>query len=127
MIKSLLLVGLGSCLGGVLRYSISTFVKNSAGGVFPWGTLAVNLIGCFLFGVVCALFAKYPVQNSGLYLLLTTGVLGGFTTFSAFAHESVGLLQSGNVASFFCYVGVSVVAGLLLVATGYSLVGYLAK
>ena len=127
MIKSLLFVGIGSFIGGVLRYSISTFVKSSAGNAFPWGTLAVNLLGCFLFGVVYALFAKYSTHSSIVYLLLTTGVLGGFTTFSAFAHESVQMLQGGNLPGFISYVGASLVAGLLLVALGYWSVGCLAR
>lgn len=118
MIKSLLVVGLGSCLGGVLRYALSFFIKSNVEGVFPWGTLVVNLAGCFLFGVVAALFARCSVHNSTLYLMLTTGVLGGFTTFSAFAHEAVQLLQNGNLAVFLAYVGVSVVAGFALVAAG---------
>ena len=127
MIKSLLFVGIGSFIGGVLRYSISTFVKGAAGNAFPWGTLAVNLLGCFLFGVVYALFAKYSTHSSIVYLLLTTGVLGGFTTFSAFAHESVQMLQGGNLLGFISYVGASLVAGLLLVAFGYWSVGCLAR
>ena len=127
MIKSLLFVGLGSFLGGVLRYSISTLVKSSAGNAFPWGTLAVNLLGCFLFGVVYALFAKYSTHSSIVYLLLTTGVLGGFTTFSAFAHESVQMLQGGNLPGFISYVGASRVAGLVLVVFGYWSVGCLAR
>lgn len=127
MIKSLLFVGIGSFIGGVLRYSISTFVKSAAGNAFPWGTLVVNLLGCFLFGVVYALFAKYSTHSSIVYLLLTTGVLGGFTTFSAFAHESVQMLQGGNLLGFISYVGASLVAGLLLVAFGYWSVGCLAR
>ena len=127
MIKSLLFVGIGSFIGGVLRYSISTLVKSSAGNAFPWGTLAVNLLGCFLFGVVYALFAKYSTHSSNVYLLLTTGVLGGFTTFSAFAHESVQMLQGGNLLAFISYVGASLVAGLLLVVFGYWSVGCLAR
>ena len=127
MIKSLLFVGIGSFIGGVLRYSISTFVKSAAGNAFPWGTLAVNLLGCFLFGVVYALFAKYSTHSSIVYLLLTTGVLGGFTTFSAFAHESVQMLQGGNLLGFISYVGASIFAGLLLVAFGYWSVGCLAR
>ena len=122
MIKSLLFVGIGSFIGGVLRYSISTFVKGAAGNAFPWGTLAVNLLGCFLFGVVYALFAKYSTHSSIVYLLLTTGVLGGFTTFSTFAHESMLMLQNGNYGSFLGYVAASLVAGLVFMALGYWIV-----
>ena len=119
MIKSILMVGVGSFLGGALRYLLSTLIKSAAGNGFPWGTLAVNLAGCFLFGVVYAIFAKMALQGCNLYLLLTTGVLGGFTTFSAFTHEAFLMLQSGNYWGFISYVAASVGVGLLLLALGY--------
>lgn len=72
-----------------MRYLLSTFMNNVCAQGFPWGTLAVNLLGCFLFGVVFALFSKNSSADNTLYLLLATGVCGGFTTFSTFAYESV--------------------------------------
>ena len=119
MLKSILIVGLGSFFGGGLRYYISTVMKNACGQGFPWGTLAVNVVGCFVFGVLFALFAKNGSLNSPLCLLLTTGVCGGFTTFSTFAHESVQMLQNGNIAAFVGYVAASLVAGFLFAAFGY--------
>jgi CrcB protein len=97
-------------------------MKNACGQGFPWGTLAVNVVGCFVFGVLFALFAKNGSINSNLCLLLTTGVCGGFTTFSTFAHESMQLLQNGNIAAFAGYVAASLLAGLSFVALGYLLV-----
>ena len=122
MLKSILIVGLGSFFGGGLRYYISTVMKNACGQGFPWGTLAVNVVGCFVFGVFFALFAKNGSLNNDLCLLLTTGVCGGFTTFSTFAHESMQLLHSGNIAAFAGYVAASLIAGLSFVALGYWLV-----
>lgn len=122
MIKSLLLVGVGSFLGGVLRYYISTLLKSCSGFQFPWGTLAVNLAGCFVFGVLFALFNRFSSTENSFYLLLTTGVCGGFTTFSAFAHESVQMLQSGNYYMFAGYLLASVIWGLLFVGLGYYVV-----
>ena len=119
MIKSLLIVGTGSFIGGAMRYLLSTLMKNVCGQGFPWGTLMVNLLGCFLFGVVFAVFGKSSATDNTLYLLLTTGVCGGFTTFSTFANESVQMLQQGNTWGFVGYVATSVVAGLALIALGY--------
>ena len=119
MIKSLLIVGTGSFIGGAMRYLLSTLMKSVCEQGFPWGTLMVNLLGCFLFGVVFAVFGKSNATDNTWYLLLTTGVCGGFTTFSAFAHESVQMLQQGNIWGFVGYVATSVVAGLALIALGY--------
>ena len=119
MLKSLLIVGVGSFIGGVLRYAVSVFMKNLCSQGFPWGTLLVNLVGCFAFGVIFALFGKFSSSGSAWCLLLTTGVCGGFTTFSTFANESVQMLQNGNLGGFVGYVATSLVAGLALVALGY--------
>jgi CrcB protein len=119
MFKSLLFVGVGSFIGGVLRYSVSVLMRGLCGQGFPWGTLLVNLVGCFAFGVIFALFGRYGSTNSGWCLLLTTGVCGGFTTFSTFANESVLMLQNGNWPGFVGYVAASIVVGFALVALGY--------
>ena len=119
MIKSLLIVGTGSFIGGAMRYLLSTLMKNVCGQGFPWGTLMVNLLGCFLFGMLFAVFGKSNATDNTLYLLLTTGICGGFTTFSTFANESVQMLQQGNTWGFVGYVATSVVAGLALIALGY--------
>ncbi len=119
MIKSLLIVGAGSFIGGAIRYLLSTFMKNVCGSGFPWGTLSVNLLGCFLFGIIFAIFSKNNSTGNTLYLLLTTGICGGFTTFSTFAHESVQMLQHGNTFGFIGYVATSIIAGLAFMALGY--------
>ena len=122
MIKSILLVGIGSFFGGALRYAVSLMMKNITANAFPWATLSVNLIGCFLLGLTFALFGKYSSVNSTLCLLLATGFCGGFTTFSTFANESLQMLQCGNILAFFAYVLASHVLGIALVALGYYLV-----
>ena len=119
MIKSLLIVGTGSFIGGAMRYWLSTLMKSVCGQGFPWGTLMVNLLGCFLFGMLFAVFGKSSATDNTLYLLLTTGVCGGFTTFSTFANESVQMLQQSNTWGFVGYVATSIVAGLALIALGY--------
>ena len=122
MLKSLLIVVAGSFVGGMLRYLISLFAKSACGVAFPWGTLAVNLIGSFVIGLVYALFARYGSVSHPACLLLATGVCGGFTTFSAFANEGLAMLQDGNLWAFAAYVLVSVLAGVAMVALGYWIV-----
>ena len=119
MLKSMIIVGIGSFLGGSLRYVTSTMMKNVCGQDFPWGTLTVNLLGCLVFGLIFALFSKYATTSSPWYLLFTTGICGGFTTFSTFANESMQMLQSGNIGGFIGYVSTSVIEGIALIGLGY--------
>ena len=119
MLKSMIIVGIGSFIGGSLRYVTSTMMKNVCGQDFPWGTLTVNLLGCLVFGLIFALFSKYATTSSPWYLLFTTGICGGFTTFSTFANESMQMLQSGNIGGFIGYVSTSVIGGIVLIGLGY--------
>lgn len=122
MWKSLLLVGAGSFLGGVLRYGVSLLLQRWSSAGFPWGTLVVNLLGSFLIGCLFAYFSRHSSLSSPFYLLLVTGFCGGFTTFSTFAHEGLQLLQSGQVVTFLAYVSFTLVLGMLLVGLGYFVV-----
>ena len=122
MIKPLFIVGIGSFFGGAMRYAISILMRSCYGQGFPWGTLMVNLSGCLVFGVLFALFTKAGSTHSSWCLLLTTGVCGGFTTFSTFANESLQMLQNGHWGSFLAYVFISVTAGICLTAIGYWIV-----
>ena len=122
MLKSMIIVGIGSILGGSLRYVTSTMMKNVCGQDFPWGTLTVNLLGCLVFGLIFALFSKYATTSSPWYLLFTTGICGGFTTFSTFANESMQMLQSGIIGGFIGYVSTSVIGGIALIGLGYRII-----
>ncbi|MBO7277685.1 MAG: fluoride efflux transporter CrcB [Bacteroidales bacterium] len=122
MIRNILIVGIGSFLGGVLRYLISIVMKNYCSQGFPWATLMVNLLGCLLIGLLFGLFNRYSSINNIWCLLFTTGLCGGFTTFSTFANEGLQLLLGGSVWSFVLYVLASVGIGIALVALGYWLV-----
>ena len=123
MLKSLLIVGTGSFIGGAMRYLLSTsYIKNMYGQTFPWGTLVVNLLGCFVFGIIFALFSKHNSTDNTFCLLLTTGICGGFTTFSTFANESVQMIQNGNIGEFIGYMATSVIVGIALIALGYWIV-----
>lgn len=121
MLKSALIVGIGSFAGGMLRFIISYLMKNACSSAFPWGTFIVNLLGCLLIGVFYAIFAKYSSCSHTLCLLLTTGFCGGFTTFSTFSNESLSMLHAGNWVGFISYVSLSVVIGILMTFLGYSI------
>ena len=110
--KTIMIVGLGSFAGGVARHLITEAVQRRYAHAFPSGTLCVNIIGCFLIGIILGLSGK-GVLNTAWTPLLTTGFLGGFTTFSAFSHQTVTLLRGGEPGYALAYVGVSVVGGLM--------------
>ena len=92
-----LLVALGGAAGAVLRYWVGMAVQRSLGPGFPWGTLAVNVSGCFVMGLVAGVAERQDSLTPGTRLFLVVGVLGGFTTFSAFANETVGAARAGAI------------------------------
>jgi CrcB protein len=91
----LALVALGGALGSVLRYLVTMAAVTWMGPTFPWGTLAVNLIGSFLIGLVQSLAVESLVISEEARLFLATGVMGGLTTYSAFSYETVRLAETG--------------------------------
>lgn len=111
-------IGIGGFLGTLGRYIVSTMVYRYLGVSFPYGTLTVNLIGCFLFGLVSGLFEERHLLTPATRLFLTVGVLGGFTTFSSFGDETLVLLKSGKPAVACLYVGASVLVGVVAVWIG---------
>lgn len=115
--KALLFIFLGGGIGSVLRYLISMCINQRTAGVFPWGTLAVNISGCVLIGFFYALSSRMQISNE-MRLLLTIGLCGGFTTFSTFGNESLQLLKSGLYLSFFAYVCGSLILGISGVMLG---------
>ena len=122
--KIILSIGIGSCLGGLCRYFFSQFVQNKFLSTFPFGTMAVNIIGCFLIGIVFGLSERGNVSMEWR-LFLVTGFLGGFTTISSFSNETVGLLRDGQIWHAFTYIFSSVFIGLLATFTGISLIKFL--
>lgn len=119
---NLLAVAAGAAIGAVLRYLIGAWAAARLGSAFPYGTLAVNLAGCLLIGALLALAAERGMAEP-LRLLIVTGLLGGFTTFSAFGYESYSLIVRGQWQLALLYVVVSVLGGLLLVVLGAWAVG----
>ncbi len=115
--KILLLIGTGSFLGGVFRYLLSQFVQAKTFSAFPFGTFIVNIVGCFLIGIVFGLMHKGNISQE-LRLFLMTGLLGGFTTFSAFSHETVELFRGGQFWYAAAYISASVFLGLAATFVG---------
>lgn len=114
--RDLLLVALGGALGASGRYGVNQLLPWSGAGV-PWATLAANVVGGFAMGVLFALAG----DNRAVMLALGVGVLGGFTTFSAFSMETVRLLQRGDAGTAALYVGVSVILSVGAALAGFSL------
>ena len=119
--KLILYIGAGSFVGGIFRYLLSLLIQSKTTGNFPFGTLIVNITGCFFIGIVFGFFDKGQISNEWK-LFLATGVLGGFTTFSAFSYETFNLLKEGYTVYALLYIFSSVFIGLLVTYIAYILV-----
>lgn len=115
-----LYIAIGGALGSMARYAVSTwggqtfvFVK------FPIGTWLVNLLGCLIAGVLAGLGEKYQLFSNETRLFVFTGLMGGFTTFSAFGLETIQLIRRGDVAIALLYVLSSVLLGIILLGLGF--------
>jgi CrcB protein len=112
MIKTLLLVGAGGFLGSISRFLASRFMQNNFPSAFPFGTLFVNITGCFLLGLIYGFSERSSLFNPGWKMFLTVGFCGGFTTFSTFAIENLAMLRDGDFFHFLLYTGLSVFLGI---------------
>jgi CrcB protein len=112
MIKTLLLVGTGGFLGSISRFLASRFMQNNFPSAFPFGTIFVNITGCFILGLVYGISERSSLFNSGWKMFLTVGFCGGFTTFSTFANENLSMLRDGDFFHFILYTGLSVFLGI---------------
>jgi len=119
--KLSLLIGIGSFIGGTSRYLLSLLIQSKTATPFPLHTLIINIIGCFLIGIVFGLFDKGQTSQEWK-LFLATGILGGFTTFSAFSIETLTLFREGYIGYALVYIFSSVFLGLLLTYLAYWLV-----
>jgi CrcB protein len=113
------IVGLGGFIGSALRYLISGWAQGLSKSLdFPYGTLTVNLIGCFVIGFLGELAEARGIFTSEARLLILIGLLGGFTTFSSFGNDTLNLARSGQMINALGNITVNVVFGLLLVWLG---------
>lgn len=124
MVIRLCSIGMGGFLGAVLRYLVSGWVQNRSGSiVFPFGTAAVNLLGCFIIGVLTLLVETRSYLSVEARAFLLIGLLGSFTTFSTFGSETLGLIRSGKIDLAALYAGGQVVIGVVMVWLGRLLAG----
>jgi fluoride exporter len=112
MLKLIFIIGTGSFIGGVSRYLTSRFIQNYAISAFPFGTFFVNMLGCFLIGLIYGLSERGNILSAEWRLFLTVGFCGGFTTFSTFTNENILMLKDGNFFHFALYTSLSVFIGL---------------
>lgn len=110
--KSIALIGLGGGIGSILRYLLTNATEaRFVPSHFPYGTLIVNVSGCFVIGLVYALSGKLNMSPE-LRGFLATGICGGYTTFSAFSYQSISLMREGHTTQFIAYVFGSLIIGL---------------
>ena len=115
----ILYVALGGALGSVSRYLLGSWAQTISRSIdFPYGTLTVNLIGCFVIGFLSQLAETRGAFTSESRLLIFIGVLGGFTTFSSFGNDTINLLRDGDTINALVNVGANVILGLFLVWLG---------
>ncbi len=115
------LVAIGAAIGGTLRYFLSSSFQTQTPDSFPWTTLAINIAGSFLLGLIMQLAADRNIIGENLKVFLTIGFCGGFTTFSTFSFETISLFQSGEMLRGLLYIGASNVLSILAAFGGYSI------
>jgi CrcB protein len=115
------LIALFGAIGTLARYGLQGVVQIRMGGAFPYGTLFINLSGCFLLGLIGQLTLNRMLVSVDVRMAIAVGFFGGYTTFSSFAWETAKMLEDGEWLRASTYVGVSVIAGLLLSVAGIRL------
>ena len=122
IIYTSLIIGLGGFIGTILRFLLSSSIEKSFATSFPIGTILVNLIGCFLIGLLSGYFTQKLGDQTQLFFFLTIGVLGGFTTFSAIAMDSQVFIENGEYLKMLTYILVQAILGIALCLIGYNLI-----
>lgn len=118
-LSSILFVALGGALGSVSRYLLGSWTQTLSKSLdFPYGTLTVNLIGCFVIGMLAQLAEARGAFTSDTRAFLIVGILGGFTTFSSFGNDTINLVRDGELSHALVNIAANVIVGLLLVWLG---------
>ena len=117
MLKEIVAVFIGGGIGSVLRFLLNKIEIVSENN-YPYSTFISNVVGCFILGLVLGYFIKNGSNNSTLFVFLTVGLCGGFTTFSTFSNENLQLLQNGHILSFLIYTLLSLILGIMFVYFG---------
>ena len=117
MLKEIIAVFIGGGIGSVLRFLLNKIEIVSENN-YPYSTFISNVVGCFILGLVLGYFIKNDSNNSILFVFLTVGLCGGFTTFSSFSNENLQLLQNGHILSFLIYTLLSLTLGVMFVYFG---------
>jgi CrcB protein len=117
----LTLIAVFGAIGTLARYGLQGFVQFRTGGTFPYGTLLINLTGCFFLGLIGQFTMNRMVISPDWRMAIAVGFFGGYTTFSSFGWETAKMLEEGQWARASAYVGASVAAGLLLSVAGIRL------
>lgn len=115
---NIILVAVGGSLGTLARYGLSTYIARQVGPAFPWGTLVINLTGCFLIGLAFALGFERNILGPSARLAFMTGFLGAYTTFSTYCLESITFARAGTIGIAVVNIAVSTLGGLALVVAG---------
>ncbi|MCM1093192.1 MAG: fluoride efflux transporter CrcB [Bacteroides sp.] len=119
MLKTIALIGIGSCLGGIARYGVTKTATHIIGIQSMWGTFAANMLGCLLIGIFYGIFERHNMIGEHWRLLFTVGFCGGFTTFSTFIHENYSIFSDGRFLHAALYTAVSLFLGLIMVYLGH--------
>ena len=118
-IDTYLAIGIGGFIGAILRAYTAGIINHAFKHNIPFGTMAVNLIGSFILGILIGLIQYQIIQNPYLKSLLTTGMMGAFTTFSTFAIESFFLIKNGLIIESLVYILLNVIGSIILAGAGY--------
>lgn len=125
MTVKILLLMIAGGLGATSRYLLSGVFQQKLGTAFPWGTLGVNLLGCFIFGLIWALSQERFALSGQVRFIILTGFVGSLTTFSTLTFEAFQLMRAAAFGQALLYLGVSQVSGLFMAWAGWTLVRFL--
>lgn len=125
--QTILAIGSGGFLGAVLRAYVNGVISHRMPHDIPFGTLGVNLIGSFIMGLLIAYFMYTTLFSVNVKSFLTTGILGGFTTYSAFAIESFFLINGGNIAMALANISLNAFGSIFMAGSGFYIVKYIFK